>query len=427
MPDPFSVAGTAAGLISLGIQVTQSLVKFYNSYKSQDSALKDTVERLELLSETFQYLEKTLLDRKVQTEEQPLINSIEKSIKNCDEVISELQEECLKFDKASSNGILATVRVAGRRASYPFRQITLQKIDGDIGEIRDNLSSALDVLQLKDSRKTQAGITEIKYVLESVRTHQISSDIRNWLKAPDATVNHNSACAKKYPGTGLWLARSPEFSRWLKEQNSILWLNGFAGSGKSVLCSTAIDLALRRRGADPSVGIAFFYFTFNDDSKQDESDMLRALLLQLSGQHRDGQADLAMLHQAHKAGIPSPLVLIEYLRRLIQRFHQVYVALDGLDESPKVGPRQRVLDTLNGIRNWSLPGLHLFVTSRDEPDIRDSLDLHAEQQVTMRDVRMNKDIADTISGRLNTDRRLQKWLPHRAKIQETLTARAEGV
>ncbi len=56
-----------------------------------------------------------------------------------------------------------------------------------------------------------------------------------------------------------------------------MWLNGFAGSGKSVLCSTAIQFALRHRRSDPNVGIAFFYFTFNDESKQDVSAMLRAL------------------------------------------------------------------------------------------------------------------------------------------------------
>ena len=64
---------------------------------------------------------------------------------------------------------------------------------------------------------------------------------------------------------------------------------------------------------------------------------LRALLLQLSSQLRDGHADLTLLHESYKAGIPSSPVLIEHLHRLIQRFHQVYVMLDALDESPRNG------------------------------------------------------------------------------------------
>ena len=426
MADPLSVTAGVAGLVSLGIQVTRSLVDFYTSYRDQGSDLARMTERLEYLLDIFQSLEKTLLDRHFQADERSLIKNIETSIQDCDELIQELQEQCQKFSK-TSNGIKAAVRLAGRRATYPFRRSTLQKLDEDIDEIRANLSSALDVLQLKYNNRTQDDIAEIKVLLDLVRTDQVSSNLRDWLKAPDAKVDHNAACVKRQPGTGMWLVKSPGFSRWLTEGNSIMWLNGFAGSGKSVLCSTATQFALRHRESDPNVGIAFFYFTFNDESKQDESAMLRALLLQLSSQLHDGYADLTQLHDSYEAGIPSSLVIIEYLRRLVQRFHHVYIVLDALDESPRNGPREHVLEMLEAMRKWGIQGLHLFLTSRDEPDIRESLDLAIHQQVVMEGAGIDKDIADFISGRLDADRRLRKWLPHRDKIQETLAARAKGM
>ena len=427
MPDPLSVAGSVVGLISLGIQVTQSLVNFYNAYENRDSELVHTIERLDSLLDIFQCLKTTLSDRHFQADERSLIESIETSIKSCEELIQELQDECQKFSKTSSQGVKAAVRVAGRRVTYPFRQSTLQKLDEDIDEIRANLSSALDVLQLKDNKRIQDDITEIKVLLDLIKASQISSNLRDWLNAPDATIDYNAACAKKHPGTGIWLVKSPQFSRWLTEENSIIWLSGFAGSGKSVLCSTAIQFALRHRRSNPSIGIAFFYFTFNDKSKQDESAMLRALLLQLSSQLQDGHADLTRLHDSYKAGIPPWRVLIDHLRRLIQRFHHVYIILDALDESPRNGPREYVLDALEAMRNWSVQGLHLFVTSRDESDIRDSLGLSATQQVTMQNAGIDKDITDFISGRFDTDRRLRKLLPYRDKIQEILAKRAKGV
>ena len=420
MTEPLSVAGSVAGLISLGIQVTQSLVNFYNAYKNRDSDLVHMIERLDSLLDIFQRLKKTLSARHFQVDERSLVESIETSIKSCEEWIQELQDECQKFTKTSSQGVKAAVRVAGRRVTYPFRQSTLQKLDEDVGEIRANLSSALNVLQLEDTRRIQDDVTQMKVLL-------ISSDLRDWLKAPDATIEHNAACAKKHPGTGTWLVKSPQFSRWLTEENSLMWLNGFAGSGKSVLCSTAIQFALRHRRSDPKVGIAFFYFTFNDESKQDVSAMLRALLLQLSSQLRDGHADLIRLHESYKAGTPSLPVLIEQFQRLIQRFHQVYILLDALDESPRNESRVYVLDALEAMRGWGVQGLHLFVTSRDEPDIRDSLDISVTQQVTMQNAGIDKDIADFISGRFDADRRLRKMLPYRDKIQETLAKRAKGV
>ena len=103
---------------------------------------------------------------------------------------------------------------------------------------------------------------------------------------------------------------------------------------------------LRHRGYDSDIGIGFFYYTFNDNSKQDSLSMIRVLLLQLSNQFQDGHADLMRLYMLHKAGIPSVTVLLEYLRRLIQRFRHVYIFLDALDESLRSGPREYVLNSL---------------------------------------------------------------------------------
>ena len=427
MTDPLCIAVSAAGLISLGIQVTQSLVEFYSSYKYQDSEIAVMMERLESLLRILQILDKTLSSRKFQANEQSLIGNIETSIKNCNEYIQELREECQKFFKDTSDGIKAVLRVAGRQVTYPFRRSTLQKLDEDIGEIRSNLSIAIDALQLKDSKGIQDDIADMKLLLDLVRTCQISANIRDWLKAPDATVNHNAAFAKKHPGTGIWFVNSSIFTTWLTEENSFLWLNGFAGCGKSVLSATTIQFAFRHRRSNPQIGIAFFYFTFNDDSKQDESAMLRALLMQLSGQLQDGHLDLTRLYDSYKTGIPPSSLLTDYLRRLIQRFHRVYIVLDALDESPRLGARGHVLDTIEVMQKWSLPGLHLLVTSRDEPDIRTSLDPSLDQEVKMRNDGIDKDITDFISSRLHEDRKLRKWLPHSNKIQETLGKRAQGV
>ena len=206
-----------------------------------------------------------------------------------------------------------------------------------------------------------------------------------------------------------------------------MWLSGFAGSGKSVLCSTAIQFIFRHRKFDPRVGIAFFYFTFNDKSKQDESAMLRALLLQLSTQFREGQTDLFMLYNLHKNTTISSQVLITYLRRLIEKFQNVYIILDALDESPRNGPREQVLEMLETMRKWGLSGLHLFFTSRNERDINEYFDLPTNQQVVMQNSGIDKDIGDFISGQLDRRRSLQKWKKYRDKIQESLSKRAKGV
>ncbi len=427
MTDPLSVAAGLAGLITLGIQVTKSLIEFYTSYRGQDTDVARTTGSLESLLSTFRCLHDALRSRIFRPDEQGLIKNIESSLYKCDELIQELKKECEKFDKASISGIKGTIKVAGRRAAYPLRQSTLQKLHEDISEIRENLSLALEVLQLRDHQTTQDDITELKSLVEVVRASQISSTIRDWLKAPDATVNHNAACTKRHQSTGMWFVKGPIFDTWLTRNRSFLWLNGFAGCGKSVLCSTAIQYTFRHKRSDRGVGIAFFYFTFNDESKQDESAMLRALLLQLSGQLADSHTDLARLHDSYCTGIPPAIVLTEHLRHLIQKFDQVYILFDALDESPRYGQRDQVLNTIETMRKWLLRGLHLLVTSRDEPDIRESLSPVGNEELIMKNAEINHDISNFISGQLEIDPKLRKWRAHHDRIQQVLAERAQGV
>ena len=427
MTDPLSIAGSVAGVTSLGIQVVQSLLDFYKLYKGQDSEISSITGRLENLVITFERLGKALSTRNFQSDEQNLISSIEKSIEDCNEHILELQEECQKFVKTSTTGIKAALKVTGRRVTYPFRQSTLQKLDEDISEIRSNLSLALDILQLNDNERSRNTVTEMKSLITLIRHDQISTEIHNWLKAPDALIDHNAACAKRNPGSGMWLTKGSKFQAWSKDDNSILWLRGFAGSGKSVLCSTAIQSVLQHRGSNSDIGIAFFYFTFSNDSKQDESSMARALLLQLSSQLQDGHEGLRQLKASHEASIPPSIALHDLLEQLIRRFRHVYIFLDALDESPRNGAREGVLDALEILRGWGVRHLHLFVTSRDEPDIRESLTIPVTQQVHMHNADIDKDIADFISQRLREDRRLRKLLLYHDKILEILARGAKGV
>ena len=427
MTDPLSITAGVVGLLGFGIQVTDSLVTFYSSYKGQGVEVARMAEKLESLSDTFRYLDTALRNRTFRPDEEGLIKSVESSISNCDEVIQELKEECDKLQKVPNNGIKAIVTAAGRRVAYPFRESTLKKLHENIDDICHNISLALEVLQLRDNETVQDDITEVKLLIESVRATQVSWTIRDWLKAPDATINHNAACAKRYPGTGSWFVKGSTFATWLTKDSSFLWVNGFAGSGKSVLCSTAIQYSARQKRTDPGIGLAFFYFTFNDDSKRDESAMVRDLLLQLSGQRSDSQTDLARLHDSYSMGLPPTAVLMAYLRQLIQKFDQVYILVDALDESPRYDQRDQVLDTIQTMREWHLPGLHLLVTSRDEPDIRESLSPTKNEEVVMKNDEINQDIADFISGQLETNPKLRKWRAFRDRIQQALTQKAHGL
>jgi ankyrin repeat domain-containing protein 50 len=427
MGDPLSISASVAGLLSLGIQVTQSLVTYYTAYQYQDSHVAGTTSRLEALLKALQSLSEALNSRRFAAAERALIAQVESSIRDCNDLILELQHEAEKLSDPSKSSLGTTIKTAGRRLAYPLRRSTLQKLDEDIGEIREKLSLALNALQCNDGRKVQEDLHDIKSVLELVRSSQASQEVQDWLKAPDATTNHRESCAKRHSSSGLWFVNGSAFTSWLEEDKSFLWLNGFAGCGKSILTSTAIQYTFRHRQSNPRIGIAFFYFSFNDSSKQDVSGFLRAVLLQLANQSNETQVSLAHLHDSYKSGQPPIPALLDCLRQAIPKFQDVYLVVDALDESPRHEARERVLEALAVLRNWSLRGLHILATSRDEIDIRESLAPSTNEEISMKNTDVNQDIEDFIRGYLERDRAMQKWSKYHSRIKSVLTAKAGGM
>jgi len=273
----------------------------------------------------------------------------------------------------------------------------------------------------------QNDIKEVGELVKNAQAQQLAASVRQWLRAPDATIDYNAACAKRHTGTGQWFIQSPVFIAWLQQDNSFLWLYGFAGCGKSTLCSTAIQHTFRHIRSQTGGAVAFFFFTFNDESKQDTSALLRALLLQLSGQVDGLEADLIELKEAYKDSYPPVPILTEYLRQAVSRCCHVYLLLDALDESPTENSRADVLSIIDTMRNWRLAGLHLLVTSRDTFDIREGLNTEAHNSVTLQNNEVDRDIMRYVSYCIEHDRQLKRWGHHCEAIKQYLAQHAKGV
>tara|TARA_R110002003_G_scaffold106_18_gene8866 strand:+ start:5083 stop:5286 length:204 start_codon:yes stop_codon:yes gene_type:complete len=57
MADLVSVAGTAIGVTSLGIQLCQAIIKYYSRFRSFDDDISGVVKRAEVLGCTLETLE----------------------------------------------------------------------------------------------------------------------------------------------------------------------------------------------------------------------------------------------------------------------------------------------------------------------------------------------------------------------------------
>ncbi|RMZ88772.1 hypothetical protein DV736_g3997, partial [Chaetothyriales sp. CBS 134916] len=431
MGDPLSVAASVAGLLSLGLQSTEYLYNFYTACRDQHQELARVADKLGGLLESLQIIDEIVRTHTWRHNDQSIIQNIETSIARSEDIIHDLQDETAKFKKEPTDGWRKKAVVVGRRAAYPFKRSTLEDLGDDVNNFRDNLSLALQTLQLKEHQNTQNDIEAVNAIINNIRAQHVSDSLRQWLRAPDATVDFNDASAKRHESTGQWLVQGPAYTAWLQQDNSFLWLYGFAGCGKSVLCSTAIQHTILHRQSSPHSVVAFFFFTFNDHLKQDASAALRALLLQLCGQISGLESDLTRLKESYNHGTPPVKVLLEHLRQAVTQCRHVYILLDALDESPPDSSRDKVLSVIETLRQWQLPSLHLLVTSRDLPDIRDHLQLptlyQGAEHVMLNNDSVYQDISRFVSFKVDHDPQLQRWGQHREKIKSYLTQHAGGI
>ncbi|CAI0652652.1 unnamed protein product [Colletotrichum noveboracense] len=404
MSDPYSIASGVVGIISLGLEIVKGLYEYCSSLKDQNSDITRIRDNLLRLHDLLDNLRRQLDSRRFHSDDINILACIEGRILQCQKCIVDLKEVADKFYDSRSSGFRAALKARVRRATYPFQQSTLQKLEGNVDSIFQQVFFSLQLLQSEDTSSIRNHVEDTRDLLKLHRAKNVAQEIIKWLNAPDVTTDCN-------------------------QENSFLWLYGFAGCGKSILCSTVIQHILQHQNFSHDIGTAFFFFAFDDTGKQDASALLRALILQLSGQQGSisPSSHLSCLYDSCRNSVPRNQALLDCLRRISRSFKHTYIIIDALDESPRNEHRQDVLDVLTTMRGWAEPTIHLLVTSRDEVDIRDTLDPSRDESVAVRNEASNKDIALYITQSLQNKPQLRKWKGFHGLIETTLTAQADGV
>jgi hypothetical protein len=139
MADP----GTAVGIISLGLQVLQGLVKFYSHFASFSTEIAAVVQRIEGLCMTLDALDGPV--RKVERDD-AISAAVRRCIDTCRSSIRDLEiyrRNCGDTELGAST-LEDKLRHVRKRLTFPFRKGTLN----DIGRVLDRLQSNLDTVIL---------------------------------------------------------------------------------------------------------------------------------------------------------------------------------------------------------------------------------------------------------------------------------------
>ncbi|KAK8052793.1 hypothetical protein PG996_012094 [Apiospora saccharicola] len=253
--------------------------------------------------------------------------------------------------------------------------------------------------------------------------------IRKWLSPPDPSTNFNIARRQHYQGTGQWFLKSEAYKKWKTKRNSLLWLNGIPGCGKTVLSSSIVDDL--EQGIISS-NVVYFYFDFNDVAKQSLEKAIASLVLQLYCKRTDLQREADVLYSSCHDGSrqPDSPSLFKLFQSMVQKAGEVWIVLDALDEchGRNEGFAGGLLPWTRCLRNAGLD-VHLLVTSRPEQDIQATIEswAYADEIVSLQSGLVSDDINAYIKARTREMPRWQSRPDMQDKIESALVKKADGM
>jgi ankyrin repeat protein len=429
-------AGSAVGVASLGIQICQGLVSYYNDWRSYHEDISTAYDKVASLERIFQLLKETLGHPSLDAERKA---SVYESLLSCTGGIRTLEKRCTKLHASNQSMTIRERAVAvTKRTIYPFKASTLAKVSEAVDELLEILSLAVQALHLDLSASTSHQLGDVSNKVDDV-SDQLSClqlDVSNWrrddqfqkvmswLNAPDHDTHHAAALQKHEPGTGDWLLQSETYKTWRGGTGSHLWLHGKAGCGKSVMCSSIIeDLKAHCKDSAKTV-LAFYYFSFSDSDKNSYRSFLASTISQLCVDQRSYDLLKQLFDNKKQAPVN---VLEEIVLTLVMQRDCVVVVLDALDGLTEEDDRQLVLTRLCRLATQARH-LKLLMSSRELTDIEDAILSMGASILPLSSTWVNEDISRYIISEFSTSPNLRRWPEKmRHKACDMLARKADGM
>ena len=457
--EALGVASGAAGVLSVAITVCQSLLEYYHSWKDAEDNVAKTYVSVEELTKILKLLATAIESKEFSGE---IVSQIQDSIQSAAESLRSLGK---KLDKVRIVTLQKDwkdkAKAQFRRTLYPFKESTLVKLRELTSEARNNLSIALNLLQVdasaaslrrlgllgqqtahvsesviflkEQSTSISANVHEIAgstretaRFFDSLALNEKNKEIRAWLSGPfDPTRKQDETWRERHPGTGQWFLQSPEFQAWLEGPAQriprVLNLVGKSGAGKTSLISSAIKAAQSVGRDDPQTAVAYFYCSFNEAASQNPSNMVGSIISQVS----TVCPNLLKGLEVDSARNERPMLEDLVERLTSETALKSLILIDAVNECKNVEPMIR---TLLRLAKSASDIRVLFTSTEEDPSITELAGLEPPKALAFGMSALNTDIDIFIEAKIKEKRNLQLLPPEmREEVKKTLSSKADGM
>jgi hypothetical protein len=161
MADTFSVAGTAVGIISLGIQTCKGIVWYIDTAKDAKEKAERLRREVEQLADILESLETTVTQADLSSTS--TLTVTHSGISACASALEQIKK---RLDTPSSLGqsrIKTRIQVIKARLSYPFKEGDLVYWKNALDHVQQHLQTALLALQMCVHPNTFDTIDDLHY------------------------------------------------------------------------------------------------------------------------------------------------------------------------------------------------------------------------------------------------------------------------
>ncbi|CAG5188619.1 uncharacterized protein ALTATR162_LOCUS11996 [Alternaria atra] len=148
MADPFSITGSAVGVVSLAIQLCKGLEWYVSGVKDAKDKAEQIAAETEELANLLELLE-TIIGRVNQSQS---VSATHTGIASCADAIVTIRKKLKPDDQTSSGGIKSSLKRLGKRMTFPFKEADIKYWKDALNTIQQSLQTALLALVIDQQR-----------------------------------------------------------------------------------------------------------------------------------------------------------------------------------------------------------------------------------------------------------------------------------
>ena len=432
--DPLSAIASVVAIYQLASEVSALCFRYGQGVRGADRDAELVINEIDTFHRYLRTLKEVLTKEAVATDGSEWLRNLNEIISGesaalrlCDRELEAIKTGLVKV---KSHG---RFQEAIHRLSWPLKKEEVRKTLDTLKKFTEAVDRALNVDNNQVIRGIDSATRRIQESLNTSDAQEIKEKVLDWLAYSDPSEIHEFVRRERndQAKTGRWLLDGDAFVKFQATPQSVLWLHGESGCGKSVLCSAVIDELIAVQSRDPRTKLAYWYFSVTEKTRTTFNAFLRALIAQLV---LEGSTPPTLLDlwNARKRGreAPKSADLEQIARRILGaepcRIH--FVVIDALDESDET-ERSEIVRFISDLALLEVD-IHILITSRTHTAgvEKGMKGLSNFYNIAIEGQTADLDILAHVTERLENDSAFAKWSPNtRQTIKDTLIEKAGGM